>query len=251
MFDVQKLTDDELKNLTDDLLKAKGPISRWWAKKKMEGRTKLNDTATQEITSAFFQEVTRNAVDDYRERRLQEKTDQLAHNETRSLQEQVNQAELKDRLEEIEFRKTVRAINMKLMEQAAAVGVDVPTLMEIVKAKVLGQSQNTELASDIANIMEAIKLDALQGHIELDMLRQGLAGMYQKEMLLKAQPDSSAKQKELKDLRAHIKTAQEDFNERQDRLVEKTDRKDSRRPKNAEPADPDLRTGTQDDNEPE
>lgn len=247
MDDIQNLTDQELQRLFNELKEVKGPIGSWFEKKRIERRTEINSYASQEMFSLLMREAMSEAVDDYRQRRLREKSMEAIRAQTASMEERNRQARLQDELEAIQFKKFERAVQAKLMERAAQYGLDVPTYLEVIKALIIGDGQDSELKGLIENITANIKLEAFQSHMELDMLRKELAGLYRQEVILENSPDSPVKEKELKDLHSQIKTYQKDKKDREDRLVKKDSRKKSSGYE--APSDPDLRTGTKNDNE--
>lgn len=227
------------------------PMDGFWsflARFGIRRRIKNHRAATEEIVAISVKESIADSIDHMRQERL--RTQKLAgiQAETRELEEQVKQQRLRDEQDEIEYRQVERGVGLVLISKAAQLGMDLPTYLEVVKGLLIQPQSDTN--KELEQIKAAIKVNFFGQHIQMDMLRQELAGLYLQKYVLETS-DSPTKEEQLKDIKEQIRTYKEDMRDRKDRLVEKHNRKDTRRPKEAEPADPDLRTGTKNDNEQE
>lgn len=224
------------------------PMDGFWsflARLGIKRRIKNHRAATEEIVAISVKESIAESIDHMRQERL--RTQKLAgiQAETRQIEEQIKQERLRDEKEEIEFRKIERDIRLILMDKAAKLGMDLATYLEIVRA--LLTQPNSDTQGNLADIKAAMKIDFFGEHMRVEMLRQELAGLYLQKYVIESS-ESPTKDEQLKDIKRQIRTYKEDMRARQDRLVQKDNRKNLGGTEKAEDPAPDLRTGFKDDN---
>lgn len=207
-------------------------------------RVKNHQAATEEIVALSVKESLADSISHMRQERLRREKLAGIQAETKELEEQLKQQRLRDEQDEIEYRQVERGVGMVIMSKAAQLGMDLPTYLEVVKALLIQPQSDTN--KELEQIKAAIKVNFFGQHIQMDMLRQELAGLYLQKYVLETS-DSPTKEEQLKDIKEQIRTYKEDMHDRKDRLVESNNRKDTRRPKKAEPATPDPRGGGEDD----
>lgn len=236
----KEYTDRRIKELAE-------PESGFWSflyRLGIRRKVKSNEAVVEEMISLRSKEYAEDIINESRQEQLRRQKLLSMAAETRELEEQVKQQRLRDEQDEIEYRQVERGVGMVIMSKAAQLGMDLPTYLEVVKALLIQPQSDTN--KELEQIKAAIKVNFFGQHIQMDMLRQELAGLYLQKYVLETS-DSPTKEEQLKDIKEQIRTYKEDMRDRKDRLVEKHNRKDTRRPKEAEPATPDPRGGGEDD----
>lgn len=233
-------TDSRIKELIDFESSFWSIFKRFFIRR----RVKDNYAAVDEIISLKVKESMVNSIDTSRQEKLRKDRLLGIQAETKELEEQVKQQRLRDEQDEIEYRQVERGVGLVLISKAAQLGMDLPTYLEVVKGLLIQPQSDTN--KELENIKAAIKVNFFGQHIQMDMLRQELAGLYLQKYVLETS-DSPTKEEQLKDIKEQIRTYKEDMRDRKDRLVEKHNRKDTQRPKEAEPTAPDPRGGVEDD----
>jgi hypothetical protein len=225
MSDLKDLTDDELKRISEELKQGHTIESGLLARFKMRRRTKLNKEATSEMTSALVRNITAAALEDSHQRILQERSLNVAKAQTATMAESLKQAQIQDEQDELQAKAIERQVRLALIERAAHMGLDLPTYLEVVKANLI-QSGEGEVKLLMENIKAAIAVENFDAHMQIDLLREELSGLYTQRTMLESMPDSQIKKDRLKDISEQIKAMRRDKRGRERRLVEENHRED-------------------------